>query len=107
MASPLKYRVTNSAASRSDIWVACTYAIMEKMKFSVSLWRPENVHGFSILGCGNLSWDWANVYCYYYGGVCSGYYYILLGPASATGWCSKNWGTNAGDLSSTLSLLLL
>ena len=77
------------------------------MKFSVSLWRPENVHGFSILGCGNLSWDWANVYYCYYVGICSGYYYILVGPASATGWCSKNYGISAGYLSSTLSLLLL
>jgi hypothetical protein len=49
MASPLKYKVRNSAASLSDIRVACTYAYIEKIKFSTSLCLPLNVIGFSYL----------------------------------------------------------
>jgi hypothetical protein len=49
MASPLKYRVRNSAASLSDILTACTYAYIENIKFSVSLCFPVKVTGFSYL----------------------------------------------------------
>ena len=74
IASFLRYNVRNSAASLSVIRVACTYAYIEKMKFSTSLCFPLNVSGFSYF-----------MFCYY--GICCYYicYYKLLGPASATG----------------------
>ena len=49
MASPLKYNVRNSAASLSVILTACTYAYIEKMKFSVSACLLLKVIGFSYL----------------------------------------------------------
>ena len=94
IASPLKYRVKNSAASLSTILVAWTYAYIENIKFSVSECFPENVIGFSYFtfdGC-----NYVLVRCYYYG-ILDYYYYIPLGPASATGYYyCKNSGSNAG-----------
>ena len=80
-ASFLKYNVRNSAASRSVIRVANTYAWIENIKFSVSECLPENVIGFSCLIV-----DKTVVV------VVTGYYYEVLvaceGPASATGYGS-------------------
>jgi hypothetical protein len=59
MASPLKYKVRNSAASLSVILTACTYAYIENIKFSVSAWLPLKVIGFSYLmveGCGYITY---------------------------------------------------
>ena len=46
IASPLRYKVKNSAASLSSIRVACTYAYILKIKFSVSECLLVNVIGF-------------------------------------------------------------
>ena len=75
MASPRRYRVRNSVASLFYMRIPCTYAYIEKIKFSTSLCLPEKVNGFSyfiLLGYTTVTG------CYY------GYGYTL-GPASATG----------------------
>jgi hypothetical protein len=97
MASPLRYNVKNSAASLSSIRVACTYAYILKIKFSVSLCLPLKVIGFSYLMLTGYYYI-----TYYYCG-----YWPLDAPASATAYYDCYYYSSNVVYYGNISLLLV